>query len=87
MLLAVAVGSIQRKNNFTVAEWESKNSIVAEGGILVSNEEVLKGRWHGSWFKNPQGGVPLPDQLNLFLIKRVIFVLQVSYLSNIQSLL
>ena len=44
----MAVGSIQRKNNFTVAEWELKNSIVAEGGILVSNEEVLKGRWHGS---------------------------------------
>ena len=36
---------------------------------------VLKGRWDISWFKNPQGVVPLPNQPNIFLILRVIYVL------------
>ena len=27
-----------------------------------------------SWFKNPQGTVPLPNQPNLFLILRIIYV-------------
>ena len=35
---------------------------------------VLKGRWDSSWFKNPHGVVPLPNQPNLFLILRIIYV-------------
>ena len=35
---------------------------------------VLKGGWDTSWFKNPQGVVPLLNQPNLFLILRVIYV-------------
>ena len=31
---AVEVGSIQEKSRFTVAESESRNSTVAEGGML-----------------------------------------------------
>ena len=64
MYIAVAVGNIQAKSRFTVAE----------GGI------VLKGRWDISWFKNPQGVMPLPNQPDLFLILRFIqvFVIQSS---------
>ena len=74
MYIAVAVGNIQAKSRFTVAEGESRNSTVAEGGI------VLKGRWDISWFKNPQGVMPLPNQPDLFLILRFIqvFVIQSS---------
>lgn len=35
---------------------------------------MLKDRWDISWFKNPPGVVPLPNQPNLFLILRVISV-------------
>ena len=36
MYIPVAVGNIQGKRRFTVAEGESKNSTVAEGRMLVS---------------------------------------------------
>ena len=42
MYVAVAVGSLQGKSRFTVAEGESRNSIVAEGGMLVSNKNSVK---------------------------------------------
>ena len=67
----MAVGSIQEKCWLTVVEGESGNSTVAEGGILVtgkSGRAVLKSDWDISWFKDPQGGVSLPNQSNLFLI-------------------
>ena len=35
MYVAVAVGSIQGKSRFTVAEGELRNSTVAVGGMLV----------------------------------------------------
>ena len=35
---------------------------------------MLKGRWDIGWFENPQRVVPLPNQPNLFLILRVIYV-------------
>ena len=38
MYVAVAVGSIQGKSIFTLAEGELRNSTVAEGGILVSDK-------------------------------------------------
>ena len=38
----VAVGRLQGKSRFTVAESESRNSTVAEGGILVPNMENFK---------------------------------------------
>ena len=37
MYVAVAVGKIQGKSKFTVAEGELRNSTMAEGGTLVSN--------------------------------------------------
>ena len=42
MHVAVAVGNIQGKSRFTVAEGESRNSTVAEGGMLVSNKNSVK---------------------------------------------
>ena len=39
---AVAVGTIQGKSRFTVAEGESRNSTVAESGMLVSNMNSVK---------------------------------------------
>ena len=42
MYIAVAVGSIQGKGRFIVAEGESTNSIVAVGGILVFNKNSVK---------------------------------------------
>ena len=39
MYVAVAVGSTQGKSRFTVAERESRNSTVAVGGMLVSNNK------------------------------------------------
>ena len=39
---AVAVGSMQGKSRFTVAEDESRNSTVAESGVLVSNKNSVK---------------------------------------------
>ena len=41
MHVAVEVGNIQGKNGFTVAEGESRNSTVAEGGKLVSNKNSV----------------------------------------------
>ena len=38
----MAVGNIQGKSRFTVAEGESKNSTVAEDGMLVSNKNSFK---------------------------------------------
>ena len=38
----VAVGYIQGKSRATVAEGESRNSTVAEGGMLVSNKNSVK---------------------------------------------
>ena len=40
--MAVAVGKIQGKSRFTVAEGKSRNSAVAEGGMLVSNKSSVK---------------------------------------------
>ena len=37
-------------------EGESRNFIVAEGGVLVSNKNSFN-RWHDSLFKKPQGVV------------------------------
>ena len=42
VMFAVSVGSIQQKSRFTVAESESRNSAVAEGGILVSDKNSVK---------------------------------------------
>ena len=42
MYVAVAESNIQGNNRFTMAEGESKNSTVAEGGILVSDKNSLK---------------------------------------------
>ena len=42
MYVAVAVGSIQRKSRFTVAEGESRNSTVVVGGMLVFNKNSVK---------------------------------------------
>ena len=38
----MAVGNIQGKSRFTVAEGESRNSTVAEGGMLASNKGSVK---------------------------------------------
>ena len=42
MYVAVAVGKIQGKSKFTVAEGELRNSTMAEGGTLVSNKGSVK---------------------------------------------
>ena len=42
MYAAVALGSIQGNNRFTVPGGESKNSTVAEGGISVYNKNNVK---------------------------------------------
>ena len=42
MYVAVAVGSIQGKSRFTVAEGESRNSTVAVGGMLICNKNSFK---------------------------------------------
>ena len=42
MYVAVAVGSMQGKTRFTVAEGESRNSTLTEGGILVSSKNSVK---------------------------------------------
>ena len=42
MYVAVAVGNIQGKSRFTVAEGESRRSTVAEGEILVSDQNSVK---------------------------------------------
>ena len=42
MYVAVAVGKIQGKIKFTVAEGELRNSTMAEGGTLVSNKSSVK---------------------------------------------
>ena len=68
----MAVGGIQGKSRFTVEQGESRNTTIAEGGILVSDKNSVKSRCDISWFKNHQGVVPLPNQPNLFLIFRVI---------------
>ena len=42
MHVAVVVGSIQGKSRLTAAEDESRNSTVAEDGMLVSNKSSVK---------------------------------------------
>ena len=42
MYVAVAVGNMQGKSRFTVAEGESRNSTVAEGGLLASKKSSAK---------------------------------------------
>ena len=42
MYVAVAVGYIQGKSRFTVAEGESRNSTVTEGGMLISSKNSVK---------------------------------------------
>ena len=42
MCVSVAVGSMHGGNTLTVAEDESRNSIFAEGGILVSDKNSVK---------------------------------------------
>ena len=42
MYVAVAVGNIQGKVRFTVAESESRNSTVAGGEMLVFNNNSVK---------------------------------------------
>ena len=42
MYVAVVVGNIHGKSRFTVAEGESRNSAVAEGGMLVFNKNSVK---------------------------------------------
>ena len=74
MYVAVAVGSIQGKSRFTVAEGESRNPQWQQMECWYSTRIVLKVRWDFSWFKNPQRVMPLPNQPNLFLILRVIYV-------------
>ena len=41
-IIGHAVGYMQGKSMFTVAEGESRNVTVAEGGMLVSNKNSLK---------------------------------------------
>ena len=38
----MAAGIIQGKNRFTVAESESRNSTVREGGMLVPNKNSVR---------------------------------------------
>ena len=42
MFVAVAAVNIQGKSRFTVEEGESRNSTVAEGEMLVTNENSIK---------------------------------------------
>ena len=42
MYVAVVVGNIHGKSRFIVVEGESKNSTVAEGGMLVFNKNSVK---------------------------------------------
>ena len=42
MYVAVAVGNIQGKSRFTLAEDELRNSLVAEGEMLVSDKGSVK---------------------------------------------
>ena len=42
MYVAVAVGNMQGNSQFTVAESESRNTTVGEGGILVSDKNSVK---------------------------------------------
>ena len=42
MYVAVAVSSIQEKSRFTVAKGESRNLTMAEGRMLVSNNNSVK---------------------------------------------
>ena len=42
MYVAVAVGSMQGKSRFTVTDGESRNTAVAEGGILLFNKNSVK---------------------------------------------
>ena len=42
MYVTVAVGSIQGKSRFTVAEGKSRNFTVAVGGMLVFNKNIVK---------------------------------------------
>ena len=42
MYVPVAVGNIQGKRRFTVAEGESRNSAVAEGGMFAYNKNSVK---------------------------------------------
>ena len=42
MYVAVALGNLWGKSRFIVAEDESRNSTVAEGGMLVSNKSSVK---------------------------------------------
>ena len=42
MYVVVAVGNIQGKSRLIVAEGESRNSTVAEGGMLVFNKNSVK---------------------------------------------
>ena len=42
MYVAVVVGNIQGRSRFVVAEGESRNSTVAEGGMWVSNKNSVK---------------------------------------------
>ena len=42
MYVAVVVGNLHGKSRFTVAEGESRNSTVAEGGMLVFNKNSVK---------------------------------------------
>ena len=72
----MAIGSIQGKNKFIVAKGESRNSTVAVGGMLVFNKKSV------SWFKNPQGIVPLHIRPNLFLILIVIHVFVIQKSNN-----
>ena len=70
----MAVGDIQGKSRFTVAEGESRHSTGQKVECWYPIRIVLEGRWDISWFINLQGVVPLPNQPNLFLILRVIYV-------------
>ena len=72
----MAIGSIQGKNKFIVAKSESRNSTVAVRGMLVFNKKSV------SWFKNPQGIVPLHIRPNLFLILIVIHVFVIQKSNN-----
>ena len=57
MYVAVAVGNIQGKSRFTVAEGESRNSTVAEGGMLVSNKNSVKRKVRYSLVYKSSGSV------------------------------
>ena len=74
MYVAVAVGNLQGKSRFTVAEgnWGIPQWQKMECWYPI--RVVLKDRWDIIWFKNPQGVVPLYYTPNLFLILRVIYV-------------